>query len=155
MPKKVYFLGDYVVDDVTGLPQNFHLYSCLGEVGSANKLQGQCLVNKRKYHDCLCGLYMPKDAPNEHFRDCRSKVNITGLLSDLITRDSEVIMFSPCVFAACVTLSRQLHTRFIPCESSDQCTSMCSDFIVIFAVITHMHVSVRKHVNSNIPKCHS
>ena len=39
------FHGDYVIDDVTGWPQSFHLYSCLGEVGSGSKLQGQCLVN--------------------------------------------------------------------------------------------------------------
>ena len=58
-------------------------------------------------------------------------------------------------FSACVTLWRQLQTRFIPCESSDQCTNMCSDSIVFFVVISQMHVSVRKHVNSDILKCHS
>ena len=45
MPKKVFY-GDDVIDDVTGWPQSFSLYSCLGEVGSVSKLQGQCLVNK-------------------------------------------------------------------------------------------------------------
>ena len=59
------FRGDYVIGVVTGWSQSFHLYSCLGEVGSANKLQGQCLVNKCKYHNCLFGLYMPKDDLNE------------------------------------------------------------------------------------------
>ena len=34
--KKV-FHGDNVIDDVTGWRQSFHLYSCLGDVGSANK----------------------------------------------------------------------------------------------------------------------
>ena len=62
--KKVFHV-DYVIDDVKGWPQSFHLYSCLGEVGSANKLQGQCLVNKCKYHNCLSRLYMPKDDLNE------------------------------------------------------------------------------------------
>ena len=36
------FYGVDVIDDVTGWPQNFSLYSCLGEVGSGSKLQGQC-----------------------------------------------------------------------------------------------------------------
>ena len=63
--KKVFFHGDYGIDDVTGWPQSFHLYSCLEEVGSANKLQGQCLVNKCIYHNCLSRLYMPKDDLNE------------------------------------------------------------------------------------------
>ena len=63
MPKKCY--GDDVIDDVTGLPQSFFLYSCLGEFGSGSKLQGQCLVNKCQYHNCLSELYMPKDDLNE------------------------------------------------------------------------------------------
>ena len=33
-------------------------------------------------------------------------------------------------YSASVTLWRQLQTRFVPCESSDQCTNMCSDSIV-------------------------
>ena len=37
----------------------------LGKVGSGNKLQGQCLVNKCRYHNCLSMLYMPKDDLNE------------------------------------------------------------------------------------------
>ena len=41
------------------------LYSCLGKVGSGSKLQGQCLVNKCQYHNCLSRLYMPKDDLNE------------------------------------------------------------------------------------------
>ena len=45
MPKKN-FNGDDVINDVTGWPQSFSLYSCLGEVDSGSKLQGQCLVNK-------------------------------------------------------------------------------------------------------------
>ena len=70
-----FFHGDYVIDDVTEWTQNFHLYSCLGEVGSANKLQGQCLVNKCKYHNCLSRLYMPKDdISEEHF----SRVQVKG-----------------------------------------------------------------------------
>ena len=59
------------------------------------------------------------------------------------------------LLSASVTLWRQLQTRFIPCESSDQCTNMCSDSVVFFVVIPQMHVSVRKHVNSDILKCHS
>ena len=62
---KSFFHGDDVIDDVKGWPQRFPLYSCLGEVGCGSKLQGQCLVNKCKYHNCLSGLYMPKDDLNE------------------------------------------------------------------------------------------
>ena len=47
------FYGDDVIDNVTGWPQSFSLYSCLGEVGSGSKLQGQCLVNKCQCHNCL------------------------------------------------------------------------------------------------------
>ena len=44
------------------------LYSCLGEVGVGGKLQGQRLVSKCQYHNCLSTLYMPKDDLNElHF----------------------------------------------------------------------------------------
>ena len=82
----MFFYGDDVIDDVTGWPQSFSLYSCLGDVGSGSKLQGQCLVNKCQYHNCLFRLYMPKDDLNDNtFRDCRSKVNITGLLGDIGT----------------------------------------------------------------------
>ena len=42
MPKK-FFYGDDVIDDFR------------------SKLQGQCLVNKCQYHNCLSRLYMPKD----------------------------------------------------------------------------------------------
>ena len=59
MSKKVFY-GYDVIDDVTGWPQSFSLYSCLGEVGSRSKLQGQCLVNKCQYHNCLSMLYMQK-----------------------------------------------------------------------------------------------
>ena len=62
---KFFFHGDEVIGDVTGWPQSFPLYSCLGEVCSGSKLQGQCLVNKCKYHNCLSRLYMPKDDLNE------------------------------------------------------------------------------------------
>ena len=44
MPIK-FFYGDDIIDDVTGWPQSFSLYSCLGEVGSGSKLQGQCHAN--------------------------------------------------------------------------------------------------------------
>ena len=53
---KRFFYGD----DVTGWPQSFSLYSCLGEVDSGSKLQGQCLVNECQYHNCLSRLYMQK-----------------------------------------------------------------------------------------------
>ena len=75
------FYGDDVIDDVTGWRQSFSLYSCLGEVGSGSKLQGQYLVNKCQYHNCLSRLYMPKDDLNELY----FSVNITGLLGDLGT----------------------------------------------------------------------
>ena len=84
MPKKFY--GDDVIDDVTGWPQSFSLYLCLGEVGSGSKLQGKCLVNKCQYRNFLSRLYMPKDDLNElHFSRLQVKVNITGLLGDLGT----------------------------------------------------------------------
>ena len=164
------FYGDDVIDDVTGWPQSFSLYSWLGEVGSGSKLKGQCLVNKCQYHNCLSRLYMPKDDLNElHF----SRLQVKGLLDDLgtnkehcklsqielfldcdgidnvtlrlwkfsdfcsrhivgvagddimfhilvitrviITRVSEVIMFSPYVFVCvcgCLCLSRCLSGRF-------------------------------------------
>ena len=64
---QISFYGDDVIDGVTGWPQSFSLDSCLGEVGSGSKLQGQCL-NKCKYRNCLSRLYMPKDDQNElHF----------------------------------------------------------------------------------------
>ena len=85
MPKK-FFHGDYVIDDVTEWTQNFHLYSCFGEVGSANKLQGQYLVSKCKYIIVFLGYTCQKTiSMNNTFRECRSKVNITGLLNDLGT----------------------------------------------------------------------
>ena len=56
---------------------------------------------------------------------------------------------------ACGALWRQLQTHFVPRETSDQCTNMCCDSIVFFVVIPHVHFPVRKHVNNNIPKCHS
>ena len=62
--KKVFY-GDDVIDDVTGWPQSFSLHSCLGEVGSGSELQGQCLVNKCQYHNCLSRLYMQKNDLNE------------------------------------------------------------------------------------------
>ena len=58
--QKSFFFGDGIIDDVTGWPPIFPLYSCLGDVGSGSKLQGQCLVNKCKYHNYLSRLYMPK-----------------------------------------------------------------------------------------------
>ena len=80
------FYGDDVIDDVTGWPQSFSSYSCLGEVDSGSKLQGQCLVNKCQYHNCLSRLYMQKKiSMNNTFQDCKSKVNITGVLGDLGT----------------------------------------------------------------------
>ena len=70
-----YFHSDDVIDYVTGWPQSFSLYSCLGEVGSGSKLQGQCLVNKCQYRNCLSRLYMPKDDLNElHF----SRLQVKG-----------------------------------------------------------------------------
>ena len=63
--KKVFY-GDDVIDDVTGWPQSFSLYSCLGEVGSGSNVQGQCLLSKcHQYHNCLSRSYMPKNDLNE------------------------------------------------------------------------------------------
>ena len=64
MQKNISHYND-VIDDVTGWPQSFSLYSCLGNVGTGSKLQGQCLVNKCQYHNCLSMLYMPKNDLNE------------------------------------------------------------------------------------------
>ena len=64
-PKSFFIV--FFIDDVTGWPQSFYLYSCLGEVGSGSKFQGKCL-NKCQYRNCLSRLYMPKDDLNElHF----------------------------------------------------------------------------------------
>ena len=52
------FYGDDVIDDITGWPQSFSLYSCLGEVDSGSLLQGQCLEIKCQYHNCLSRWYM-------------------------------------------------------------------------------------------------
>ena len=72
--KKVFY-GDDVIDDITGWPHSFSLYSCLGEVGSGSKLHGQCLVNKCQYRNCLSRLYIPKDDLNElHF----SRLQVKG-----------------------------------------------------------------------------
>ena len=75
MSKKVFFYGDDVINDVTGWPHSFSLYSCLGEVGSGSKLHWQCLVNKCQYRNCLSRLYIPKDDLNElHF----SRLQVKG-----------------------------------------------------------------------------
>ena len=63
--EKVFFHGDDVIDDVTGWPESYlPVYSCLGEVGSGSKLQGQCLVNKCEYRNRPSRLYMPKQDLN-------------------------------------------------------------------------------------------
>ena len=73
MHKKVFY-GDDVIDAVTGWPQSFSVYTCLGEVGCGSKLQGQCL-NKCHYRNCLSRFYMPKDDLNElHF----SRLQVKG-----------------------------------------------------------------------------
>ena len=59
--QKSIFHGDDVISDVTGWHQSFLPYSCLVEVGSGSKLQGQCLVNKCKYRNHLSRLYMSKE----------------------------------------------------------------------------------------------
>ena len=52
----------------------FLVYSTCG-IGSGSKLQGQCLVNKCQYRNCLSRLYMPKDDLNElHF----SRLQVKG-----------------------------------------------------------------------------
>ena len=73
--KKSIFHGDDVIDGP--------LYSCLGEVGSRNKLQGQCLVNKYKSPRRLGYTCLKKISINNAFRHRMSKVNFTGLLGDL------------------------------------------------------------------------
>ena len=60
MPKE-YFYGDDVIDDVTGWAQSFPPYSCLVEVVSGSKMQGQRLVNKCKYRNRLSRLFMWKE----------------------------------------------------------------------------------------------
>ena len=66
MPKIFVFRGDEVIDDATGWTQSCPLYSCLGELGARNKLQGQSLVNKCEYHNRRSRLYMPNDDLNEY-----------------------------------------------------------------------------------------
>ena len=61
--RKIIFHGDYVIDDVTGWPQSFPLYSCFHiYIFSSGKIS----INKT-------------------FQDRRSKVKVTGLLGDLGT----------------------------------------------------------------------
>ena len=62
---KCIFHGDDIVNDVIGWPESCPLYSCLGEVGSGCKLQGQYLVNKCEYYNQLSRSYMPKEDLNE------------------------------------------------------------------------------------------
>ena len=84
--QKKYVYDDDVIDDVTGWHESCPLYSCLGEVGSGNKLQGQCLVNKCEYRHRFLGFTcLKKILINNIFRDRRSKVNVTSLLGDLGT----------------------------------------------------------------------
>ena len=89
------FYGDDVIDDVTGWPQSFSLYSCLGEVGSGSKLQGQCLVNKCQYHNCLSRLCQKTISMNYTFRDCRSSMTSRGGLKvgPLYSFINEIITF--------------------------------------------------------------
>ena len=61
------------------------IYSCLGEVGSGSKLQGQCMVNGNSIIVFLGYTCQKTISMNNTFRDCRSKVNIIGLLGDLGT----------------------------------------------------------------------
>ena len=78
------------------------------------------------------------------------------LLSAEINRDICILkrrdVPSTSLQSACVTLWRQLRTRFVPRDSSYQCTNMCCDYIVFFVFIPHMRLSVRKHVNRYTPK---
>ena len=86
VPKKNVY-GDDVVDDVTGWPQSFSLYSCLGEVGSGSKYcKGNVSSINANIIIVFLGYTCQKTIPmNYTFRDCRSNVNITGLLGDLGT----------------------------------------------------------------------
>ena len=85
MPKKVFY-GDDVIDDITGWPQSFSLYSFLGEVGSGSKLQGNVSSINANIIIVFLGYTCQKTiSMNYTFRDCRSKVNIAGLLGDLDT----------------------------------------------------------------------
>ena len=83
VPKK-YFHDDDVIDDVTGWPQSFSLYSCLGEIGSGSKLKGNVSSINSNIIIVFLGYTCRKTiSMNNTFRDCKSKVNITGLLGDL------------------------------------------------------------------------
>ena len=63
MPKTVFMVITSSMTSQGGLKVS--LFSCLGEVGRGSKLQGQCLVNKCQYRNCLSRLCMPKDDLNE------------------------------------------------------------------------------------------
>ena len=52
-------------DVVTGWPESSPLYSCLGEVYSGSKLQGQYLVNTCEYRNRISKLYVPKEYFNK------------------------------------------------------------------------------------------
>ena len=61
-----------------------------------------------------------------------SKIRVTILKS----MKNETFQGAVGQVTASVALWRQLQTRFIPCESSDQRTNMCSDYIVFFCCYT-------------------
>ena len=96
--QKKYFHDDDVIDDVTGWPQSFSLYSCLGEVGFGSKLQIVSLINANIIIVFLGYTCQTIISMNYTFRDCRSKFNITGLLGDLGTNKqhcklSQILLF--------------------------------------------------------------
>ena len=79
MKKNVH--GDDVIDHVTGWPQSFPLYSCLGEIGSGSKLQGSS-INANIAIVFLVYTCQKKISMNNTSRGCRSNVNVIGLLGD-------------------------------------------------------------------------
>ena len=77
------FNGDDIINDVTGRTECRLLYSCLKEVGSGSKLQGQCpTINENIIIIFLGYTNLKKISISNTFWDCRSKLNIAGLLSD-------------------------------------------------------------------------
>ena len=82
MPKN-HFNGDGIINDVPGRTECRLLYSCLKEVGSGSKLQGQCpAINENTITIFLGYTSLKKISISNTFWDCRSKLNIAGLLSD-------------------------------------------------------------------------
>ena len=85
MPKIVFY-GDDVIDDVKWSPQSFSLYSIKERLAPGANCKGNVSSINANIIIVFLGYTCQKMiSMNYTFRNCRSKVNITGLLGDLGT----------------------------------------------------------------------